>query len=207
MHDQYLKSSLWTFLKQPHPYPLSLGSRRNDWLLFFNLFFLFLLEQLLILSLDKILKVTYTRIFLHNTRRLRNLPHIKCRLPSINTRRSQLGISRNYCTVQNYTAVPDHDPWPDNTLFTNLYVRSDFHRLDDCALVHENVTPDLNWNVTDLVVLLFEWGFDDHSLVQDHVTTDEYLGQVSAQNYLLLQNRMIVNFDIIRAFYQTLFAD
>jgi hypothetical protein len=48
------------------------------------------------------------------------------------------------------------------------------------------VTPDLNGNVPDLVVLLLKWRLDDDSLVQDDVATYENFGKVSPENNFLL---------------------
>lgn len=69
------------------------------------------------------------------------------------------------------------------------------------------MTTDLDWNVPDLVVLFLERWFDDDTFVEYDIAADEYFGQVSSEDYFLLENGMVVNFDIVRALDETLFAD
>lgn len=69
------------------------------------------------------------------------------------------------------------------------------------------MTADFDRNVSDLIVLLLEWRFDDDAFVQYDITTDEYFGQIGSENNFLLQDCMIVDFDIIRALDETLFTD
>ena len=69
------------------------------------------------------------------------------------------------------------------------------------------MTTDLNWNVPDLVVLFLEWWLDDDTFVQYDITANKYFGQVSSEDYFLLKNRVVVNFDIVRALDETLFAN
>jgi hypothetical protein len=69
------------------------------------------------------------------------------------------------------------------------------------------MTTDLDWNVPDLVVLFLEWRLDDDTFVQYDITANEYFGQVSSEDYFLLKNGVVVNFDIVRALDETLFAN
>jgi hypothetical protein len=69
------------------------------------------------------------------------------------------------------------------------------------------MTTDLDWNVPDLVVLFLEWRLDDDTFVQYDITANEYFGQVSSEDYFVLKNGVVVNFDIVRALDETLFAN
>jgi hypothetical protein len=69
------------------------------------------------------------------------------------------------------------------------------------------MTTDLDWNVSDLVVLFLKWWFDDDAFVKYDITADEYFGQVSSEDDFLLENGVIINFDIVGALDETLFTD
>ncbi len=69
------------------------------------------------------------------------------------------------------------------------------------------MTADFDGNVSDLIVLLLEWRFDDDAFVQYDITADEDFGQIGSENNFLLQDCMIVDFDIIRALDETFFTD
>lgn len=118
-----------------------------------------------------------------------------------------MGIGWYDCAIQNYAAVSNDHSWANDALFANLDIRSNFHGLNDGALVDKNMTADFDRNVSDLIVLLLEWRFDDDAFVQYDITTDEYFGQIGSENNFLLQDCMIVDFDIIRALDETLFTD
>ena len=56
-------------------------------------------------------------------------------------------------------------------------------------------------------MLFFKWGLDDDTFIQNDVAPDEYFSEVCAEDDFLLQNGVVVDFDVIGAFDETLFAD
>ena len=79
--------------------------------------------------------------------------------------------------------------------------------MNNGALIDKYMTTDLDWDVSDLVVLFLKWWFDDNAFVKYYITTDEYFGQVSSEDYFLLENGVIINFDIVGALDETFFTD
>lgn len=163
--------------------------------------------MLRVFCLHEVLEVTDAGLLLDNACRLSNLAHVKSRFTRIDTRGGKLGICRHNSPIQNNTAVPNDNPRTDDAVLSYLYIRPNFHGLDDRPFINEHMATYFHRHMSDLVVLLLEWRFNYHPLIQNYISADENLCQICAQYYLLLQYCMIIYLNIIRALYQATLAD
>ncbi len=118
-----------------------------------------------------------------------------------------MSICWNDCSIQNYAAVSNDNSRTDDAFLANFDIRSDFHGLNDGALIDKNMTSNFDGNVSDLIVLFLKWRFDDDAFVENDITTDEDFGQICSENNFLLEDCMVINFDIVRALDETFFTD
>jgi len=66
---------------------------------------------------------------------------------------------------------------------------------------------DIHRNISQFLILSFCRGLDDYHFRKDNVFADADFGEIASENYSLLEDGVITDFDVVGTFDQTFFSD